>query len=154
MTEESVKKESKTPEKESKKNTLTLIIDLDALDQPINIPVPLNQDVWHNQEDMSEDYQKQMSVLSVLMAYIAKTCNEGAETKDNSTKRMISIKTLLDILFLNLNINGYMAYGLLTELLHDIYMKTSGKQQTISLLKHIQRVNEKKAVEKSKSYVK
>jgi len=67
---------------------------------------------------------------------------------------MISIKTLLDILFLNLNINGYMAYGLLTELLHDIYMKTSGKQQTISLLKHIQRVNEKKAVEKSKSYVK
>jgi len=154
MTEESVKKESKTPEKESKKNTLTLIIDLDALDQPINIPVPLNQDVWHNQEDMSEDYQKQMSVLSVLMVYIAKTCNEGAETKDNSTKRMISIKTLLDILFLNLNINGYMAYGLLTELLHDIYMKTSGKQQTISLLKHIQRVNEKKAVEKSKSYVK
>lgn len=154
MTEESVKKESKTPEKESKKNTLTLIIDLDALDQPINIPVPLNQDVWHNQEDMSEDYQKQMSVLSVLMAYIAKTCNEGAETKDNSTKRMISIKTLLDILFLNLNINGYMAYGLLTELLHDIYMKTSGKQQTISLLKHIQRVNEKKAIEKSKSYVK
>ena len=154
MTEESVKKESKTPEKESKKNTLTLIIDLDALDQPINIPVPLNQDVWHNQEDMSEDYQKQMSVLSVLMVYIAKTCNEGAETKDNSTKRMISIKTLLDILFLNLNINGYMAYGLLTELLHDIYMKTSGKQQTISLLKHIQRVNEKKAIEKSKSYVK
>jgi hypothetical protein len=154
MTEESVKEESKTPEKESKKNTLTLIIDLDALDQPINIPVPLNQDVWHNQEDMSEDYQKQMSVLSVLMVYIAKTCNEGAETKDNSTKRMISIKTLLDILFLNLNINGYMAYGLLTELLHDIYMKTSGKQQTISLLKHIQRVNEKKAVEKSKSYVK
>ena len=103
---------------------------------------------------MSEDYQKQMSVLSVLMVYIAKTCNEGAETKDNSTKRIISIKTLLDILFLNLNINGYMAYGLLTELLHDIYMKTSGKQQTISLLKHIQRVNEKKAVEKSKSYVK
>jgi hypothetical protein len=137
---------------EPKKNTLTLIIDLDALDQPVNIPVPSNQDIWHKQEDMSEDYQNLMNTLSVLMVYIAKTCNEGAETKDNSTKRMISIKTLLDILFLNLNINGYMAYGLLTELLHDIYMKTSGKQQTISLLKHIQKVGEKKAKEKAKSY--
>lgn len=151
---EQSKEEQNTPVMGTpKKNTLTLTIDLDVLDQPINIPVPSNQDVWHKQEDMSEDYQKMMNVLSVLMVHIAKTCNEGAETKDNSIKRMISIKTLLDIFFASLNINGYMAYGLLTELLHDIYMKTSGKQQTISLLKHIQKKSEQKAVEKSKAYV-
>lgn len=147
MTEESVKEEPK-------KNTLSLVIDLDALEQPINISVPLNQDIWHDQKDMSEEYQKLMNILSILMIHIAKSCNEGAEIKDNSTKRLISIKTLLDIFFTNLNISGYMAYGLLTELLYDIYMRTSGKHQTISLLKHIQRVNEKKAKEKSKAYVK
>jgi hypothetical protein len=143
----------KEPVKEEpKKNILTLVIDLDALSAPQQFIIPPDQDIWHNQEEMGEDYQKFMNALGIMMIYIARSCNEGPEIKENPTKRIITIKTLLDMFFQNLNISGYMAYGLLTEILHDTYMRISGKQQTIKLLKHIQRRNERKAKEKAQSY--
>jgi hypothetical protein len=142
------------PKEEPKKNILTLVIDLDALVQPQNLPpIPENQDIWKDQNSMSKEYQDFMNSLGCLMIYAARAINAGPEIKDNSTKRMITIKTLLDMFFQNLNVTGYMAYGLLTELTHDTYMKISGRQQTIALLKHIQKKGEKVTKEKSKAYV-
>ena len=145
----------KIPEKkeELKKNIFTLSIDLDELVKRNEFVLPPNQDTWHKVEDMSPEYNEMMNYLSILALYLAKSCNEGPEVKDNCTKQIITVKTILEIFLTNLNITGYMAYGLLTELLLDSYMKISGKQQTISLLKHIQKSAAKKAVEKSSVYV-
>ena len=148
----------KIPEKKEesnllKKNVFTFSIDLDELVKRSEFVLPQNQDTWHKAEDMSPEYNEMMNCLSILALYLAKSCNEGPEVKDNCTKQIITVKTILEIFLTNLSITGYMAYGLLTELLLDSYMKISGKQQTISLLKHIQKNAAKKAVEKSIKYI-
>jgi hypothetical protein len=148
MTEQSIEKKE-----EQKKNILTLSIDLDEIAKESDFKVPENQDIWHKPEDMTPEYNEMMNVVSILALYLAKLCNEGPEVKDNISKRLVTVKTMLTMFISNLNISGYMVYGVLTELLLDNYMKISGKHQTISLLKHIQKLSERKAKEKSNKYV-
>jgi hypothetical protein len=135
-----------------KKNIMTLQFDLDELQKASSCEVPDNQKVWTNQNEMSPEYQNLLGILNILALYVAKACNDGPEVRDNSTKRLVTVKTFLSMMFDNLNLNGYNMYGLLTELLYDRYMAISGKQQTISLLKRIQNRAERLGSAKAKSY--
>jgi len=51
------------------------------------------------------------------------------------------------------NINGYLAYGILFETLGDVYMNISGKQKTIGLLRQLFKKGEELAKQKSEKYV-
>jgi hypothetical protein len=142
--------ESKEPKKT---NILTLQINLDELMKPeVLPPCPENQQIWEKDSDMGQDCAKMISISRLLATYLARCCNEGPEVKDNVVKRMVLAKIILETFMSNLNVNGYFAYGILTELLHDIYMSISGKHQTISLLKKISNRMTHLAQDKSRSY--
>jgi hypothetical protein len=126
--------EKKEPEKngEEKKQILRLEIDLEKLTKtPPDVVVPENQKLWESREEMSKEYIELLGTLQILALYIARNINEGPEVKDNSGKRLVLTKTVLEILIGNLAISGYDVYGLLTEMIHDIYMQISGQKRLI-----------------------
>lgn len=138
---------------EKKKNQMTLTIDLDQLyDNVPKYECPENQRLWASQAEISQEYQKMVGTLSIIATFMARTCNEGPEVKDNVTKRLITVKTVLDTFLQNLSLTGYDIYGLLTESLHDAYMDISGRQKTVKLLREIQEKSSKLGAKKAKEY--
>ena len=153
MTEQPEKREALPAPEEKKKQMLHLDIDLEDLFTKIPPHVtPENQAIWKNKIDMSEDYIKLNRTLQVLAMYLARACNEGPEVKDNINKRLALVSTILRVLFDNLAITGYDAYGLLAELLMDTHMKISGKRHVINILAQIEEMKEQIAQEKSSEY--
>jgi DNA-directed RNA polymerase subunit RPC12/RpoP len=138
---------------ENKQNVLSLSIDLDALYGKVpKYETPENQDVWKNKEEMSPEYIKLNQTLQILAMFIARNCNEGPEVKDNINKRLALISTVLRVIVDNLAITGYDCYGLLTELLQDMYLKVSGKKHILRILAQIEQMQEQLAQEKSEEY--
>jgi hypothetical protein len=146
MTEES--------EKEKKKERkLVIELDLDELDKPIERKTQQGCEIWQKDEDVSPEFQEFIENLKYLSKYLAVCVNEGPEVKDNIMKRMVALKLVIEEFFQNLNINGYLAYGMLFETLGDVYMNISGKQKTIGLLRQIFNRGEQLAKQKSEKYV-
>jgi hypothetical protein len=140
------------PEPEKKKNCINVMINLDELYENIpSIPTPENQTLWTSVEEMSPEYQKINTLLQILMFFVARTCNESAEVKENVAKRMMLVRQLLGVLIDNLNLTGYAKYGILTEVLQDTYMSISGKRYIKKMLK-AQARKEHLSIEKSKPY--
>jgi hypothetical protein len=136
-----------------KREILHLDIDLEDLFTKTQMsPTPENQTMWNSPKDMSEDYIKLSRELSILATYIAKGCNEGPEVKDNINKRLALVAIILRAIFGNLEITGYDAYGLLTELTQDTYMRISGIGHVMGALSQVSQMRKEIAREKSKSY--
>ena len=146
MTEE-LKKEEK------KERKFILELNLDELDKPVERRMQQGCEIWQRNEDISPEFQEFMENLKYLSKYLAVCVNEGPEVKDNIMKRMVAIKLVIEEIFQNLNINGYLAYGILFETLGDVYMNVSGKQKTIGLLRQIFNRGEQLAKQKSEKYV-
>jgi hypothetical protein len=138
--------------KEEKKHILSLNIDLDELVKFPKIPIPANQSVWQTQSDMSEDYKKLNQTLVVLAIYIARSCNEGPEVKDNINKRLMLVTTVVRTMLENMNISGYDCYGLLAEILQDFHLKISGRKYIEKILEDIKAEKEEIAQEKLHDY--
>jgi hypothetical protein len=142
------------PAPEDKKRQV-LHLDIDLEDLFTKIPphvTPENQSIWKNRIDMSEDYIKLNQTLQVLAMYIARACNEGPEVNNNINKRLALISTVLRVIIDNLAVTGYDAYGLLTELIQDTYMRVSGKRHVVNILAQIEGAKEQIAKEKSEEY--
>lgn len=138
---------------EKKRQVLRLELDLENLFTKIPIPItPENQGIWKSKEEMSEGYIKLNRDLQCLAMYIARSCNEGPEVKDNVNKRLALISTVLKVIFDNLAVTGYDAYGLLAEMQLDIYMKISGRRHIINTLAQIEEAKEELAQEKASDY--
>lgn len=136
-----------------KREVLHLDIDLEDLFTKSQLPpTPENQTIWESQKDMSEDYIKLSKELQILATYIAKGCNEGPEVKDNINKRLALVAVILRNIFGNLNITGYDAYGLLSELIQDTYMRLSGVNHVMTTLSQISQMQKEIAKEKAQSY--
>lgn len=128
---------SKKEEKEKRK--LIIELNLDELDtQPTNRRMPPNCEVWDKGEDMSSELIEMLTNLKYLMIYIARCINEGPEVKDNIMKRVIAIRILLDDFFYELNVNGYLLWGILYETMNNYYMNLTGKQKVIDIIRQIQ----------------
>lgn len=153
MAEQPEKHEVLPAPEEKKRQVLHLDIDLEDLFTKIPQHImPENESIWKKREDMSEEYVKMNQQLQVLAMFIARTCNEGPEVKDNVNKRLALISTILRVIIDNLSITGYDAYGLLSELMQDTYMRISGKKHIINVLAQVEEVKEKIAKEKAGEY--
>lgn len=150
------KDESKSTEAKSesvKVKFLNLKLNVDELD---NLKVPSLDEkmfkVWENPEEISKEYIELQRMTNLVARYLAACCNEGPEVKDNISKRMILIKSILHEFLAHVAINGWMLYGLLSEFSKDIYADISGTQKTIELLKKIQKKIEERAIKNQTSH--
>jgi hypothetical protein len=138
---------------EKKRQILNLSIDVEDLFTKIpQIVTPENQRVWASHKEMSEGYIKLNQHLQVLAMYIARSCNEGPEVKDNINKRVILARTVLGMIVDNLAITGYDAYGMLVEMQQDLFMKVDGKKHIINTLAQVEQAKAEIAQEKAHSY--
>jgi hypothetical protein len=142
-----------TEEPKKEKRKLVLELDLDELDKPVERRVQQGCEIWQKDEDLSPEFKDLMENLKYISKYLAVCVNEGPEVKDNIMKRMVAIKLVIEEIFQNVNINGYLAYGILFETLGDVYMSISGKQKTVGLLKQLFSKGEELAKQKSEKYV-
>jgi hypothetical protein len=149
MTEEKEDEDEYEPDKDAEKciiekrekkekRKLTIELDLDDLEKPTEYQSIPNYEVWEKEEDMSPEFTEMITNLRYLMIYIARCMNEGPEVKDNVMKRMVAIRTLLDEFFNNININGYLLWGILYETMSNCYMNLTGRQKVIDILRQIQ----------------
>lgn len=152
MGESSEPQKSLPAPEEKKKQVLNLSIDLKELYNIPQFTVPENQVVWQRREDMSPDYMKLNQTLQILAMYIARSCNEGPEVKDNVTKRLILVRTVIGIIMDNIAITGYDAYGLLTEMLQETFMKISGRRHILGVISEVKEEREQEAQEKAREY--
>lgn len=141
------------PAPEKKRQVLHLDIDLEDLFTKIpQHIVPENQEMWKKREDMSEAYIKMNQELQVLSMFIARACNEGPEVKDNINKRLALASTVLRVIIDNLSITGYDAYGLLSELMQDTYMRVSGIRHITNIIAQVEGAKEELAKENASKY--
>jgi len=142
------------PKKEKKKERkLTFELNLDELDNPIERRMQQGCEIWQKDTDITPEFKDMMENLKYLSKYLAVCINEGPEVKDNIMKRMVALKLVIEEIFQNVNINGYLAYGILFETLGDVYMNISGKQKTIGLLRQLFKKGEEIAKKKGEDYV-
>lgn len=142
-----------TAKQEKKATILTFSINLDELNKPQERPTPENERLWGSVDEMSAEYKQLCSLLQIMALYMARQCNEGAEVKDNSCKRLVLIRTLLEVFINNLNITGYGLYGILTDVLHESYMNVSGRRFLDEMFYRLSAEQSQKALQKSKSYM-
>ena len=147
--------EKKEVKKEEQKQMLHLDLDINKLFEEVKVvPIPDNQKIWEKPEDMSEDYKNLNKTLQTLAVFLAYSCNTGPEVKDNSNKRTILARQVLDAFISNLGISGYSCYGMISELQHDLWMRVNGRKhvvEAISLVNMIEDFKKKKALEQSLS---
>ena len=141
--------------KEGKEHKI-LHIDID-LDELINhtptTKIPDNQEIWHSREDMTKDYVELHKGLQILALYIASNINEGPEVNDNISKRLVLTRTILGTIIDNLAITGYDAFGLLTDMLFDAYMKVNGRKFIIQTMAQVAAAEEEMRKKQSESYI-
>lgn len=114
-----------------------LNINLDKL-RKYKIPeLPDNMQAWKTDEEVSPEYCAMVELCQDLAKYLAVNCNEGPETKENYTKRMILASIILREFINNLALNGWTLYGLLFQELNDVYDHLDGRYNMIELLKDI-----------------
>lgn len=141
--------QEKTPEPEKKNNIINFSVDLDDLyNNCPKLPTPANQCGWKSQNEMPQEYLKMNALLQILMFFMSRRCNEGPEVNENSTKRMILVRTLLGVFIDNLNLNGYEKYGILSEILNDTHLAISGRH----VMMRIQAQENHLGTDKSKDY--
>jgi len=76
---------------------------------------------------MSKECEDMMAELSDIVYYICLKLNDGPDVKDSFMKRTILLKSIISQLIYGTWLNGYLRYGLLAEMMHDLYMDTGGK---------------------------
>jgi len=130
-----------------------LIIDLTFLDKAKKYSVPDALKAWKDTSEVSEEYKDMAEELQILCAYIAHRLNEGPEVSASHVKKCATLKSVLENIILQTFIDGYHRYGVLLEVILNVYMKISGKMRTIQLLKEIQLAKKELMKEKFGDYV-
>ena len=130
--------EEKKDEKKKENRKIIIELDLDVLDKPTERQIMPNCDIWEKEEDMSPEFAQMMESLRYVMIYLARCMNEGPEVKDNVMKRSIAIRSLLDEFFMNVNINGYLLWGILYETMGNCYMNLTGRNKVLDIIRQIQ----------------
>ena len=151
-----VEDKTKSSDKPTEKEILNLKLDIERI-KKYEVPSVVGEkllSVWKDDgSDMTEAYVELFDSSMIIARFLAISCNDGAEVNESISKRMILAKMILTEFMHNLALNGWMMYGLLSELQHDFYQDISGSQKTIDLLKKINKLASKKAEAKAKSYV-
>ena len=142
--------EEKKDEKKKENRKIVIELDLDVLDKPTERQIIPNCNVWEKEEDMSPDFAQMMESLRYVMIYLARCMNEGPEVKDNIMKRAIAIRSLLDEFFMNVNINGYLLWGILYETMSNCYMNLTGRNKVLDIIRQIQMRKLQMEVQKQK----
>lgn len=140
---------------EEEAKTLKLSINLEKVKNYKVPSITANKalSIWESGEKITDGYLELFSTSQLISKFLAISCNEGAEVNESVTKRMVLAKAIIEEFLENISLNGWMVYGLLSEIQHDVYQDMSGAQKTIDLLKKINKLSAKKSAEKSKSYV-
>lgn len=147
------KVEEKKEQEKKEHPTLRLEIDLDELvSHTPTTKIPECQQVWKSREDMSKEYIELHHVLQILALYIARNINEGPEVNENINKRLILARIIFGTILDNLAITGYDAFGLLTDMLHDSYMKVNGRKFILQTIAQVAAAEEEERA-KHESYI-
>jgi len=142
--------EEKKDEKKKENRKIVIELDLDVLDKPTERQIIPNCNVWEKEEDISPEFAQMMESLRYVMIYLARCMNEGPEVKDNIMKRAIAIRSLLDEFFMNVNINGYLLWGILYETMSNCYMNLTGRNKVLDIIRQIQMRKLQMEVQKQK----
>lgn len=113
-----------------KRRVLIAQIDIDTLNaelaKPHKIPESLNS--WETNPP-SKEYEELLNTLMTLGRFIALRLNEGPETSESVVKRAVTMKMVIQSIIDFTFMDGYHRYGIVSEILNDIYMKTGGAVQ-------------------------
>jgi len=101
---------------------------------PSKYSVPQVLKTWDEDNKPSEEYKEMIVELLSIGQYIASQLNDGPETKDSIVKRTIALKIILSELLWGTFLNGYQRYGLLNEIMMDMYMDISGLMKVANML--------------------
>jgi len=115
--------------------------------------VPAALQSWANPKAMSKEYLEMTGELLTMARYIALRLNQGPETEESVVKRTSTLKAVLYEIITHTFMDGYHRYGMLYELLMDIYMDIGGKAKTVQLLRGLGRQAQVRQQEKEKVYV-
>ena len=144
-------KEPLPPQSEEKPHDM-MHLDIDLTDLFTHIPEFKVEELWKNKEEITEDYKKLSQMLSFLAVYMARNINEGPEVKDNTSKRILLARTILGMLVHNLAISGYDVYGILTEIMHETFMETSGRKYIMMALGQVAQASQIDGQKRSRDY--
>lgn len=111
-----------------------------------------NQRIWSCQEEQSKEYMELRGKLTVLAMYIARSINEGPEVKDNINKRLVLARSIIGLIFDNVAITGYDAYGILIEMQQSLFMRVDGRKYIMALLAQIEQTRATAAQKQFQGY--
>jgi len=123
--------EQKEEKKKEKKKKIEIEI---GKKYKMKLEVPKSMESWNSSADMSEEYKEMLGELSSIANYITYRLNEGPETKESIVKRVLTLRAIILELLDNTFLDGFHRYGLLTDILCDIWMDTSGKSKVNLLI--------------------
>lgn len=112
------------------------------------IELPELLEGWTSQKPQTQEYKDLVEELGVIAKYIALRISTGPEVKDSITKRCATLSVILSAIVENTLIDGFHAYGVLSEVEKNLYMDISGKHKTINLLRMISIWNQEKIKQK------
>jgi|SRR3989304_9496988 len=126
----------------------------DVLSVDLNkIEVPELLKIWSAKEPQTQEYKDLVEELGVIAKYIGVRISTGAEVKDSISKRCATLSVILSAIVENTLIDGYSAYGVLSEIEKNLYMDITGKHKTLDLLKLIHLKSQEKAKQKMGSAI-
>jgi len=124
---------------------------IDPKKHPSKYEVPKALEGWSEENPPSAEYNELMAKLLSAARYIAMNLNEGPEVGDSWTKRILALKTVMHELVFSTFLNGYGRYGLLLELMNDVYMDISGNIKVLMLMAQLKmRASQQKVTEELK----
>lgn len=131
------------------------VLKLDVTNLEIKLPKksPKVLQIWNKDNLPSKEYIEMLDELMTLVRYIGKRLNEGPEVKESLMKRTVTLKSILMEITHVTILDGYHRYGILVELLNDVYMETSGNIKTVELLNALRRKTRKTAQQKDRGMI-
>lgn len=144
-----------TENKPQKRKVLVVSIELSELDKELSAEkeIPDSLKTWEDGEEPSREYQELLVTLISLAKLIALKLNTGPETKDSIVKRSVTMKMIIQSILDFTFIDGYHRHGVLSEIMNDIYLKTSGRMLIDSRISKALKYYSKKGIDESKKKV-
>jgi hypothetical protein len=140
-----------------KRKVLIAQIDIERLNSELSKPrkVPDSLSSWE-QTPPSKEYEELLTTLLTLGRFIALRLNEGPETSESVVKRAVTMKMVIQSIIDFTFMDGYHRYGVVSEIMNDIYMKTGGvvhlDQRIVRVLNRVGKAKQEDA-KKKVSYV-
>lgn len=144
--------ESMKKEKVKVKDKVIIIKYSDVLGKKISNKLPDCFSIWDKDHPQSKEYEAMMEELAVLIQYIAMKLNTGPEVSESIMKRCASLSVLFYEMLTKTCIDGYHAYGVISEIEKNLYMDIGGKQKVIELLQFMSIRAQQKMKNKVRDY--